>query len=100
MNMLIGVIAGIGVVVYFFLIIVALNAWAMYKDPDLHLWPSITRCQLCGKRIFAWQRYGRRPMSVELHNPHNIPTFVSGSCLCHKRCKGNPATNITVKRVN
>lgn len=71
----------------------------MVRDRNLHLWPSVTRCRLCDKRIFAWQRHERRPMRMEVDNPDRVLFAVSGSSLVHTACKGLPVGHVSVSVV-
>ncbi len=78
------------------LLVPALNIYEMYRDPNYSSWPGITRCQLCEKRIFAWQRRERRPSNVNLNNPDRILVHVAASSIVHKDCKGNPTCHVGI----
>jgi hypothetical protein len=73
----------------------------MYRDRNLHFWPSITRCRICEKRIWAWQRYERRALRVKLDTPDVLLAPLVGigaysSALFHKGCKGDVEAKISV----
>ena len=70
---------------------------SLRRDRDLHLWPSVTRCRLCEKRIWAWQRYERRSMKINVDNPCGVWCGVSGSSLCHKACPGHPTGSVGIR---
>ncbi len=80
----------------------ALAVLAMRRHPDLHLWPSLHRCRLCGRRVFAWQAREFRDYDVRVDNPDRLPNDrlprVSGSGLVHAACAGVPAVSFTVRR--
>lgn len=68
----------------------------MIKDPNFHSWPAVTRCRICDKRVFVWQRRERRAFNVSLDNPDKIATLVGASGIVHKKCKGNPEFKCSV----
>lgn len=78
--------------------IVAVEAWRMRRDPNLHRWPSVARCRLCAQRIFAWQRKERRAIAVRVDNPACASVGISGSCLVHRGCKGTPTAEVSIRR--
>lgn len=75
---------------------------AMKRDPDLHIWPAVTRCRVCEKRVFIWQAQEFRPYLVRLDNPDMIPeemlVKISASGIVHKGCRGTPNVTVTVRR--
>lgn len=89
----------------FFLILVALafvsgackvgfNLWYMYRNPEWFLFPTITECSLCEKRIYVWQRHERRTWPVEILGDSNGCTATKSSTV-HKGCCGVPKTLFT-----
>lgn len=80
-------------------VIAALVAADMYRNPDTHSWPAVTRCRLCDKRIFVWQRYERRAARMEADDPGRVLFSVSGSSLVHTKCRGNPVMHVSVSSV-
>lgn len=74
----------------------ALTALELYRRPDYHCWPSVTRCRLCSRRIYAWQWYERREMGVNVSNPNNLPIRCTASCLVHCKCQGVPLGHLEV----
>lgn len=93
-NFLIGVCINLPL---FIIIYLVHSGIVMHKDRNFHAWPSVTRCQLCDKRIFAWQRHERRALGVDLDNVHDVHVRVSGSCLVHKGCKGIPVSHVRIQ---
>ncbi len=77
-------------------VILTVAAVDMIRNPNLHYWPSVTRCRLCEKRIFAWQRYERRATRMETDNPNGVLFSVSGSALVHTACHGHPVMRVSV----
>ncbi len=73
-----------------------LNVQAMLVESGLHLWPSITSCRFCEKRIFVWQLHERRNFRVNLDNPNNLAVSVGMSGIIHKNCPGVPNTSVSV----
>jgi len=61
---------------------------------DLHIWPSVNRCRICGKRVFVWQEMKMRECIIVLSNP--LPVKISGYAIVHKECKGPPIVKIRV----
>ena len=73
--------------------------WHIWTDPCFHPWPAVTRCRLCGHRVFAWQRYSRRPYGVRLGNPDGLAvSMISASGLVHDGCEGVPTLDVSVSR--
>jgi hypothetical protein len=62
----------------------------MYREPDFQSWPAVARCRLCDRRVFVWQRYERRAMSVTVDGSPVPGMSVGMSCLVHQACKGTP----------
>jgi hypothetical protein len=69
----------------------------MKKDPHLHFWPSVTRCQICDKRVFVWQRKERRQFKLKTDNPNNLAVSCKASGVVHKNCKGNPTFEVSIR---
>lgn len=74
------------------------TAVCLWRNPDLHIWPSVTRCQLCEKRIYAWQGYERRAMQVNVTGNGVGYAYISGSSLCHKKCEGTPKCEVVATK--
>ena len=72
--------------------------WFLYKNPEYYGWPRVTRCRICGKTVYAWQRKERRPFHVVLDNPDDLLCNVSASGIVHLHCKGNPDFHVSVGR--
>lgn len=70
--------------------------WHLYRDRNLHLWPSVTRCRICDKRIWAWQRHERRENGVNVSGNGAGYAYVTSSSLYHCKCKGTVPSEITV----
>ncbi len=81
-----------------FLFILVLNILYMCRDRNLHLWPSVTRCRICDKRIFVWQRHERRDDQVVLDNPSRLVVSVHASSIVHKSCKGAPVSHVKMEK--
>lgn len=81
---------------FFFFLYVLPGAYDMYQNRNYHSWPSVARCRLCDKRIFAWQRHERRAFDADVENPQRVMVFISVSCLMHKSCKGHPASHVQI----
>jgi hypothetical protein len=64
------------------------KAALLWFDPNWHGYPAITRCEICGKRIWAWQDYERRQFKVHLDNPTGCCVSVRMSGLVHCNCQG------------
>lgn len=78
-------------------VIAVVEARRMRRDPNFHCWPSVTRCRLCAKRVFAWQRKERRPLAVRVDNPGCLEVGISGSCIVHRGCSGTPTADVSVR---
>ncbi len=78
------------------------NGLVLWLNPDLHTYPAITRCRLCGDRIWVWQSYERRDYKVTTENVEHLPMMVEMSGLVHCDCKGTPEARakITSKGVS
>jgi hypothetical protein len=85
-------------IIVFFVVIIffIIPYYDMKKNPLYHAWWSVTRCRICEKRVFVWQRRERRNYSTETNNPDNLLISCSSSGIVHKHCKGNPIFNVTV----
>ncbi len=74
----------------------------LVRCPDLHLWPSVTRCRICEKRVYAWQKQDFRPYVVRFDDPEDLLADyqgrISASGIVHRRCKGTPAVTLPVRR--
>ncbi len=74
----------------------------MRRDPDLHIWPSVTRCRICERRVFVWQAKEFRPYVVRVENPDRLPGIflpkLSASGIVHRGCRGRPAVSVTIRR--
>lgn len=79
-------------------VIIAVESWRMRRDPNVHLWPSVARCRLCARRIFAWQRKERRSIAVRVDNPACVSVGIDGSCLVHRGCEGTPTADVSIHR--
>jgi len=77
-------------------------ALALVRDPDLHVWPGVTRCRICEKRVFVWQRRDFRPYVVSFDDPEDLlqdyPNKISASGIVHRKCKGAPTVTLSVRR--
>jgi len=71
----------------------------MIRNPDLHFFPSVTRCRICGKRVFVWQRQESRKMDINVDNPRNVAIQCSGRAIVHMKCKGVPTGRISIRSV-
>jgi len=86
------------------LLVSATTVWVavLRRNPDLHVWPSVTRCRICEKRVFVWQRQEFRPYLVNVENPDRLPETalagVTASGIVHRRCKGSPRVTVTFRR--
>ena len=69
----------------------------MRHDPTFHTWPSVTTCQLCNKRVYAWQRKERRAHGVHSESHQHLMVYVGGSSLVHKSCKGTPVAGVKIQ---
>ena len=77
------------------------TAMLLYRDPDLSIWPAVTRCRICEHRIWVWQNYEERSFSIKLNNPDHLMMSVGMGGLVHKNCTGTPdAGEVTIKRGN
>jgi len=72
------------------------RALLLWFNPDIHCLPAISRCRLCGHRIWAWQSYERRNYKVTTDNPEHLPMIVEMTGLVHCDCKGTPETKAKV----
>jgi hypothetical protein len=66
------------------------NLWYMRKHPEWYLFPAITGCPVCDKRIYVWDRRLRKtwPLPV-LNETDEVVSAVSASLTgtVHMRCK-------------
>jgi len=83
-------------VVIFVVTLVGIHCVGLWFSPDLHLYPAITRCRCCNRRIWVWQSYERRNFNVKTENPENINVVVGMSGLVHCGCKEIPETTVTI----
>lgn len=83
------------------LLILMANGIILWMMPDLHCYPAVTRCRLCGDRVWSWQSYERRDYKVTVDNPDHVSMGVEMSGLVHCSCKGTPeaTAKITSKGV-
>jgi hypothetical protein len=83
-------------------IIVMTNVVFLIVMPDLHCYPAVTRCRLCGDRVWTWQSYERRDYKVKADNPEHLSMTVEMSGLVHCDCEGTPeaTAKITSKGVS
>lgn len=77
-------------------IILMTNVVFLIMMPDLHCFPAVTRCRLCGDRVWAWQSYERRDYNVKADNPKHLPMVVEMSGLVHCSCEGIPEATATI----
>jgi len=84
------------------LVVLSANGLILYLNPDMHVYPAVTRCRLCGDRVWAWQNYERRDYKVKAENLEHLPMTVEMSGLVHCSCKGTPeaTAKITSKGVS
>jgi len=76
-------------------VILALDfVWILHSNPDLHAWPAISRCELCGKRIFAWQKYEYRDYEVQIKSQAYYR--IEARDLVHMHCGGIPKVDFIV----
>ncbi len=68
--------------------------WVLHSNPDLHVWPAISRCELCGKRIFAWQKFEYRDYNVQIKSQAYCRIEARG--LVHMLCEGIPKVDFIV----
>jgi hypothetical protein len=89
LSFLLGVLIGFGAVQ------VGFRLYWMWKKPNLHLWPSVTRCNCCNKRVFVWQKKVQKvfPLKVE---GDNLGGLIQGTLIgiVHARCKHTEPTNL------
>jgi hypothetical protein len=83
-------------------LVAVLLAVILLRNPDLHIWPSVTRCRVCEQRVYVWQRRDFRPYLVRLDDPDGLladyPGRISASGIVHHRCKGTPTVTLPVRR--
>lgn len=58
---------------------------------------EVTRCRLCNKTVWIWQRHERRDMSITEENTGELAVFASGSCIVHSKCKGTPTGKVSIE---
>ena len=80
------------------IILITVNALRMRKDPLFHPFPAVTRCRICEKRVFVWQRRERRAYKMALDNPDRLAVTTGASGIVHKHCQGNPVFSLSIKR--
>lgn len=92
------ILAGLIVIVVSIVILgVAIsNLFFMRKHPEYSLFPVVTTCRLCSKKIYVWQRRESRWYKTNLDNPDNIAITAKAGGLVHKKCKGTPEFNLEV----
>lgn len=86
------------------LIFVAYRIYDLITDKDFYGFPAVTKCGICGKTVWEWQRYERREYTVNVDSDENLgygdrPIIigsVSASGLVHKKCVGNPSFNVKI----
>ncbi len=83
-------------VLFLVIVVVCTRSLLLWYRPDLHVFPSITRCRLCNKRIWIWQSYERREFKIQPMNPENVPLVIKMSGLVHCKCKGLPECKVIV----
>ncbi len=83
--------------VFVSVVVLAGNITGMFFDKDLQVFPSVTRCRLCEKRVFVWQKHERRNANVVMNNPQQIAMSCSASTIVHKNCKGVPDFSVSVR---
>ena len=86
------ILAGlIVIIVGIIMVVVAIsNLFFMRKHPEYSLFPVVTTCRLCNKKIYVWQRKESRWYKTTLDNPYNIAITVRVGGLVHKKCEGTP----------
>ncbi|TSC52949.1 MAG: hypothetical protein CEO40_114 [Parcubacteria group bacterium LiPW_72] len=70
--------------------LVIYDLFYMRKHPEYSLFPVVTTCRLCNKKIYVWQRKESRWYKTTLDNPYNIAITVRVGGLVHKKCEGTP----------
>jgi hypothetical protein len=84
------------------LVVLLANGLILWINPDMHCYPAVTRCRLCGDRVWSWQSYERRDYKVKADNPEHVQMTVEMSGLVHCGCEGIPeaTAKITSKGVS
>ena len=100
-SIILQVAAVIGCLLALVLVMAAVDVIAaMRRNPDLHVWPSLTRCRLCEKRVFAWQRHEFRKYFVVYDNPNGLSDDelprMEASGIVHRKCHGTPVITLKV----
>lgn len=74
-------------------LVLAISVSTIYDlatKPDYFPWPAVTRCRICEKRVYVWQKQERRAFNVILDNPQRVACGMSASGIVHTGCKGHP----------
>lgn len=76
------------------LVIVRILQLILY--PDWCPFPVVTRCSVCKKRIYVWQK--RERITLPLQFTGDVLPWTTGwsSTLIHKSCSGKPAVSSKV----
>ncbi|PIT88391.1 MAG: hypothetical protein COU29_01215 [Candidatus Magasanikbacteria bacterium CG10_big_fil_rev_8_21_14_0_10_36_32] len=81
-----------------FIMVLVINLIFMHHDQNIHLWPAVTSCRLCEKRIWVWQPHEYREYKLKTDNPDNIAIWCGMSGIVHKNCHGTPEVLISIHR--
>ena len=87
----------VAIIVIILLGCLIINLVFMRRDPHIHLWPAVTSCRLCDKRIWVWQGHEYRQYKVKTDNPDGVAISCGMGGIVHKRCKGTPEVEIGVR---
>jgi hypothetical protein len=92
-------ILAVGMIGLFIEVWLITNCIMMIKDRNFHAFPSITRCVVCKKRVFIWQRRGRKrfPVPVVGYNPGGLVKAWMDTNI-HRGCCDAPAEIEPIRR--
>ena len=74
-----------------FLGLVGLRTYQLATNENYYGFPAVTKCRLCNKTVWEWQKYERRE-----YNVHSNYGGISASGLVHCKCEGAPNDTIMV----
>lgn len=82
-------------VISFIILYIGILVYQLYRYPKFHIWPSVTRCQICKKRLYVWNRGERIYTDIQI--PESETCSIKVSSMVHKKCAGIGSPDYEVK---
>ena len=79
-------------IIILILFVVISRVLELYFDKDYYGYPAVTKCGICNKTVWQWQRHERREMKVDSNY-----SGMSASGIVHKKCKGVATMKVNVE---